>query len=278
MAISVLLYFVAGNAQAKNLKSESVKIYGNCAMCEKAIQKAGNLNGEAKVDWDKDTKIAIISFDSLATSKEEILKRIALAGYDSELFFAPDDTYANLPECCQYERAKNDSHNMEAHKQKMTADHSQHGSIAQENQNKNPLAGVFEHYFSVKNALVSTDGSLASDKAEILLKSVTEVEMDKLSIEVHMAWMKVLKDLKTDIGNIAATKDVGKQRVYFKSLSKDMFEVIKVSKSETPVYYQFCPMADSGKGANWLSLEEDIKNPYYGSQMLSCGKTVETIK
>tara|TARA_R110000744_G_scaffold28715_7_gene68918 strand:+ start:888 stop:1748 length:861 start_codon:yes stop_codon:yes gene_type:complete len=278
MAISVLLYFVAGNAQAKNLKSESVKIYGNCAMCEKAIQKAGNLNGEAKVDWDKDTKIAIISFDSLATSKEEILKRIALAGYDSELFFAPDDTYANLPKCCQYERAKNDSHNMEAHKQKMTADHSQHGSIAQENQNKNPLAGVFEHYFSVKNALVSTDGSLASDKAEILLKSVTEVEMDKLSIEVHMAWMKVLKDLKTDIGNIAATKDVGKQRVYFKSLSKDMFEVIKVSKSETPVYYQFCPMADSGKGANWLSLEEDIKNPYYGSQMLSCGKTVETIK
>ena len=278
MAISVLLYFVAGNAQAKNLKSESVKIYGNCAMCEKAIQKAGNLNGEANVDWDKDTKIAIISFDSLATSKEEILKRIALAGYDSELFFAPDDTYANLPKCCQYERAKNDAHNMEAHKQKMTADHSQHGSIAQENQNKNPLAGVFEHYFSVKNALVSTDGSLASDKAEILLKSVTEVEMDKLSIEVHMAWMKVLKDLKTDIGNIAATKDVGKQRVYFKALSKDMFEVIKVSKSETPVYYQFCPMADSGKGANWLSLEEDIKNPYYGSQMLSCGKTVETIK
>jgi hypothetical protein len=247
-------------------------------MCEKTIEKAGNLSNEAKVDWDKDTKRAIISFDSLATSKEEILKRIALAGYDSELFFAPNDTYANLPECCQYGRAKNDSHNMEAHKRKMNADHSQHGAMAQENQNKNPLAGVFEHYFSVKDALVSTDGPLASNKAEILLKSVTEVEMDKLSMEVHMAWMKVLKDLKTAIGNIAATKDVGKQRVYFKSLSKDMFEVIKVSKSETPVYYQFCPMADSGKGANWLSLEEDIKNPYYGSQMLSCGKTVETIK
>ncbi|RAJ15980.1 DUF3347 domain-containing protein [Arenibacter echinorum] len=278
ITISVLLSFAAANAQAKNLKSESVKIFGNCAMCEKTIEKAGNLNNAAKVDWDKDTKMAIISFDTLATSKEEILKRIALAGYDSELFFAPDDTYANLPECCQYERAKKEAHNMESQKQNMTTDHSQHGSMAQENQNKNPLAGVFEHYFSVKDALVSTDGSLASDKAEILLKSVTEVEMDKLSMEVHMAWMKVLKDLKTDIGNIAATKDVDKQRVYFKSLSKDMFEVLKVSKSEKPVYYQFCPMADSGKGANWLSLEEDIKNPYYGSQMLSCGKTVETIK
>ncbi|WP_227020886.1 DUF3347 domain-containing protein [Arenibacter algicola] len=278
MAISVLLSFVAGSAQRENLKSESVKIYGNCAMCEKTIEKAGNLNNEAKVDWDKDTKMAIISFDSLATSKEEILKRIALAGYDSELFFAPEDTYANLPECCQYERAKNDSHNMEAHKKKKTAEHSQHGAMAQEYQSKNPLAGVIEHYFSVKDALVSTDGSLAYNKAEILLKSATEVEMDKLPMEVHMTWMKVLKDLKADIGNIAATKDVGEQRVYFKSLSKNMFEVIKVSKSETPVYYQFCPMADGGKGANWLSLEEDIRNPYYGSQMLSCGKTIETIK
>jgi hypothetical protein len=37
-------------------------------------------------------------------------------------------------------------------------------------------------------------------------------------------------------------------------------------------------MYNDGKGANWLSKESAIKNPYYGSQMLSCGKTVETIK
>ena len=278
MVISVLLSFIASNAQTKNFKSASVKIYGNCAMCGKTIEKAGNLSNEANVDWNKDTKMAIISFDSLATSKEEILKRIALAGYDNDIFFAPDDTYANLPECCQYERAKKDAHNRQMHKMIMTGDHMQHGAIAQENQNKNTLAAVLEHYFSVKDALVNTDGSLAFNKAEILLNSVSGVEMDKLPMEVHMAWMKVLQDLKQDIGNIMATKNADKQRVYFKSLSKNMFEVIKVSKSETPVYYQFCPMADGGKGGSWLSLEEVIKNPYYGSQMLSCGKIVETIK
>jgi len=62
------------------------------------------------------------------------------------------------------------------------------------------------------------------------------------------------------------------------SLSKNMYELIKVSKSETPVYYQHCPMANDGKGANWLSKENAIKNPYYGSQMLTCGSIVETIK
>ena len=62
------------------------------------------------------------------------------------------------------------------------------------------------------------------------------------------------------------------------ALSKNIYELIKVSKSAGTVYYQFCPMANDGKGANWLSKESAIKNPYYGSQMLTCGKTVETIK
>jgi len=37
-------------------------------------------------------------------------------------------------------------------------------------------------------------------------------------------------------------------------------------------------MYNDGKGANWLSTENGVKNPYYGSQMLNCGKTIETIK
>jgi hypothetical protein len=61
-------------------------------------------------------------------------------------------------------------------------------------------------------------------------------------------------------------------------LSENMYALIKVSKTETPTYYQFCPMANDGKGANWLSKENAVKNPYYGSQMLTCGKVVETIK
>jgi hypothetical protein len=57
-----------------------------------------------------------------------------------------------------------------------------------------------------------------------------------------------------------------------------MYALMKVSKQETPTYYQFCPMANDGKGANWLSKENAVKNPYYGNQMLTCGKVVETIK
>ena len=59
---------------------------------------------------------------------------------------------------------------------------------------------------------------------------------------------------------------------------QDIYSLIKVAKYEVPVYFQHCPMYNDGKGANWLSKENAVKNPYYGSMMLTCGKTVETIK
>ena len=279
LTIIVLLLFPLCNAQTKNQKTETVKIYGNCEICESTIEKAGNLKNQSIVDWNKETKFATISYDSLKTSKEEILKRIALAGYDSDTFLAPNDTYSNLPSCCQYERIKQTNTKMEEPKMEMTTiDHSMHSNKMDEMQDPNPLSEVYDSYFAVKDALVRTEGATASTSSKTLFTEINNVKMDKLSMDVHMAWMKVFENLKEDAEHIADIKDIGLQRDHFISLSKNIYEVMKISKQETPTYYQFCPMANDGKGANWLSKENAIKNPYYGSQMLNCGNTVETIK
>jgi len=278
VAIIVLLSFTSCNAQTKNQKTETAKIYGNCGMCKSTIEKAGNLKNQSIINWNKETKIATISYDSLKTSKEEILKRIALAGYDSDSFLAPDDTYSNLEGCCQYERAEKNITKMDETKMEMeTEDHSKHSEKMTETQEKHPLTVVFDTYFSVKDALVKTDGNITSVKATELLSAINEVEMESLRMDVHMAWMKVLENLKTDATLISSSKDTKEQRASFISLSESMYQLMKISEQDTPTYYQHCPMANDGKGANWLSKEETIKNPYYGSQMLSCGKTVETI-
>lgn len=279
LTIIVLILFPLCNAQTKNQKTETVKIYGNCEICESTIEKAGNLKNQSIVDWNKETKFATISYDSLKTSKEEILKRIALAGYDSDTFLAPNDTYSNLPSCCQYERIKQTNTKMEEPKMEMTTiDHSMHSNKMDEMQDPNPLSEVYDSYFAVKDALVRTDGASASTSSKTLFTEINNVKMDKLSMDVHMAWMKVFENLKEDAEHISDIKDIGRQRDHFISLSKNIYEVMKISKQETPTYYQFCPMANDGKGANWLSKENAIKNPYYGSQMLNCGNTVETIK
>lgn len=107
--IIVALFVLSATAcgeKIENIKTETVKIYGNCGMCKSTIEKAGNKKNQSKVDWNKDTKMATISYDSLQTTKEDILDRIAGVGYDSKNFSATADAYGKLPECCQYKRAK----------------------------------------------------------------------------------------------------------------------------------------------------------------------------
>ncbi|HEY4629322.1 MAG TPA: DUF3347 domain-containing protein [Flavobacterium sp.] len=279
MAITLLLSITIANAQIKNAKTEKVKIYGNCGMCETTIEKAGNLKKVAQVDWDKDTKIATLTYDSTKTSQDEILKRIALAGYDSEKFLAPDAAYESLAGCCKYEReakvavTADGKTAMENHENHAHAETPKTDQVAQ-----NQLKPVFENYFSLKDALVKTDGKAASAVAKDLLSSINKVKMNELAMDAHMVWMKVLNDITADAKSISETQDIKKQRNVFMSLSKKMHDLIKAAKYETPVFYQFCPMANGGKGANWLSKDNAVKNPYYGSQMMSCGKTVETIK
>ena len=126
--------------------------------------------------------------------------------------------------------------------------------------------------------MVKSDGKLVSTLAKDVLANINSVKMEKLSSEEHTVWMKVMSSLKSNTEKIAATTIIEKQRVVFMDLSANFYALLKVSKQDYSIYYQNCPMYNDGKGANWLSKENAVKNPYYGSQMLTCGKTVETIK
>lgn len=102
--MTLLLSVTFASAQIKNKTTETVKINGNCAMCKKTIETAGNIDKEAKINWNKDTKMATITYDSKKTSSDAILKRVAAAGYDNEKFSAPTTAYDELHGCCQYDR------------------------------------------------------------------------------------------------------------------------------------------------------------------------------
>ena len=287
MAIMALLSSTAINAQIKNTKTESVKIYGNCQMCEANIERAGNVKNAAEVDWNKDTKMATITFDEKLTNSDEILKRIALAGYDSDQFLAPDKAYAMLSECCQYERINkkeaimpNSSMKMESHSNHDAEMGMKNGEKPAENmetQNAGELQAVFDRYFDLKDALVQSDGKSASTGAKALVTAIGKVKMGELEPKTHEVWMVKMKALSENAEKISESTDADDQRVYFSGLSQPMYELMKLSTAGPTVYYQKCPMYNNGKGANWLSKESSIKNPYYGSMMMTCGSTVEKI-
>lgn len=93
-----------GYAQIKNARKETVHIYGNCGMCESTIEKSALKNGVAEADWNRTTKMAVITYDSTKTNIKVVMKRIADAGYDNDYYTAPDAVYDKLHGCCQYER------------------------------------------------------------------------------------------------------------------------------------------------------------------------------
>ncbi len=262
-------------AQIKNAKTQSFKVSGNCGMCEKKIEKSGSINKIATVDWDKDQAIATITYDSQKTNPDEILKKIALVGYDNEQFLAPDDVYTELPGCCQYERSfKNKA--VVADNAMTNMDHANHNT--QTDAQTNELSNLLAKYFDVKNALVKSDAKLTSMQATELLTAAADVDMTKLPTKVHNVWMNVMKDISSDVKSISQTQDLKRQRMLFSTLSKNMYELMKFSHPANEIYLNHCPMFNDGNGADWLSAESGIKNPYYGSQMLTCGKTIETIK
>ena len=105
MAILLLLTSFC-EAQIKHAKTKTIEISGNCGMCKNTIEKAGNKKHISTVSWNRETKIATITYNSDKTNVKDILKRIALAGYDNEVFYAPDNAYNSLHSCCQYQRNK----------------------------------------------------------------------------------------------------------------------------------------------------------------------------
>ncbi|ARN78957.1 MULTISPECIES: efflux RND transporter periplasmic adaptor subunit [Flavobacteriaceae] len=163
---------------------------------------------------------------------------------------------------------------------KENADHSEMKErIAVSNKFQGQLKQVFEDYILLKDALVNDDAKNAQQAGKQIIQSLKNVDMKLLSDEkAHNHWMTIQKELNTSANAISSNTDISKQRGHFKHLSAHMISSVQLFGVNENVYIQFCPMADNNKGAYWISLEEEVRNPYYGEAMLTCGEVRDTLK
>lgn len=134
---------------------------------------------------------------------------------------------------------------------------------------------VVADYMTLKDALVATnkeEAAKAGKKLESTLKAFNDSRYTA-------AQQKELKDIIEDA--IEHAEHIGKsemdhQREHFKILSKDITDLVAITGTDNTLYQQFCPMYADGGGA-WLSMEKEIKNPYFGSKMMNCGKVQKEI-
>ena len=97
--------FLMGTVMAygQTIRSDKIKVYGNCGMCEKRIEAAAqSLEGVNSADWNKETKMLSVRFESGKTDLDKIQKAIAKVGHDTDNYKADDQVYNALPGCCKY--------------------------------------------------------------------------------------------------------------------------------------------------------------------------------
>jgi periplasmic mercuric ion binding protein len=109
---SLLLICFSFVASAQ-VKKEEIKVAGECGMCKKKIEKAAKEAGASTAEWNTESKVLLVKYDSKNASNAKIQQAVAAVGYDTPDYKASEEAYNKLHECCKYERVASSS--KEAH-------------------------------------------------------------------------------------------------------------------------------------------------------------------
>ena len=138
---------------------------------------------------------------------------------------------------------------------------------------------VVSGYLSLKNALTNDNGNEAASAAKEINESLAKVNASVLNVDQKKVYDDVKDDIMEHAQHIADNSSkIDHQREHFDLLSRDMIDLVKATGSSQTLYTDFCPMYNNKKGAYWLSETKEIKNPYYGKEMLKCGEVKEEIR
>ena len=134
---------------------------------------------------------------------------------------------------------------------------------------------VLNDYFNLKDALVADDNAKAKELGATLATSLGNLDVSSNFSDTQKADLKDIMEDAVEHAEHISESDIDHQREHFKILSKDVTDMVAITGTENTLYEQFCPMYDGGSA--WLSTSKDVKNPYYGSKMLKCGKVQKEI-
>ena len=143
---------------------------------------------------------------------------------------------------------------------------------------KAQINGFLTDYFALNQALIEDNQDGAKAAAKKLSETVIRFDMSKLMAEQMGFYHIQSAKLSTGLKGISESGDIEETRLELVPVSESIYALVKAYQpNSAELYYQFCPMAKNGDGANWLSATKEIINPYMGQRMLKCGRTQEVI-
>ena len=127
---------------------------------------------------------------------------------------------------------------------------------------------VVADYMVLKDALVSSNKDAAAKAGATMETSLNYFDLSKYTAQQQKDLKDIITDAKENAEHISKS-EIDHQREHFKLLTKDITDMIAITGADGKVYQMNCPMYDGG--SNWLSASKEVKNPYLGSKMMTCG-------
>ncbi len=138
---------------------------------------------------------------------------------------------------------------------------------------------IVDHYLQIKNALSTDNAKEAATGAKAMENAISRLDKSFLTAEQKTAYDKNEEEMKEHAEHIATNSDkIEHQRSHFVMMSEVVYELVKNFGAGRPLYNDYCPMARNNQGAMWISEIKEIKNPYFGAAMPTCGTVEEVIK
>lgn len=128
---------------------------------------------------------------------------------------------------------------------------------------------VVADYMTIKDALVATNKEDAAKAGVAMGTALDNFDMSTYTEQQQKTLKDIIVDAKEHAEHISMS-EIDHQREHFKALSKDVTDMIAITGADAKVYEMSCPMYDGG--SNWLSSSKEVRNPYYGDEMMDCGK------
>lgn len=139
------------------------------------------------------------------------------------------------------------------------------------------VPSLIDHYLEIKNALVQDDAEGASRAGQKLVQSTSDFDLNSVDESRQTEINELLEAIK-EHGEEISRNEIDNQRKHFEEMAKDFADLLEITGTERTLYQQYCPMYNNNKGGYWLSESKTIKNPLFGSKMLTCGKVTKIIE
>jgi hypothetical protein len=137
-----------------------------------------------------------------------------------------------------------------------------------------PVQQIMESYFATGELLAEDSFKEIDKEVEKIISASEEIlntdEKNGAEKKNYLASVEAIHAAARDFDS----QDLKSARESYKSLSQAVTNYVKAYGYTSSAYSFYCPMVDQ----TWFQSSEKIANPFYGSEMLRCGKLTGMVK